>query len=284
MSTKAHEPASPPLDRVPTLSTDSSQILNDILRANSHSAPVQILDKRTGPRRSGRVHNRNELQREALGCATVDEEEQKPGDRATTQSKVLPGASEKEYIRQVQSHTSPLPQTSSRIVSQELVVKTSRTGSAMDPLVITMSQQLKLEDSAAGGPCSDQQKLSTSEPPSVSLTIQDFVARMAGNLEHPSATMFSYPIDCMESLGDCVRNHGLCMHILSLPDSEEKWVPVVIGRDTNAVTKLLEDGEKLARGLRRPDTSKVREFDLGLSHVVVGALGALATWAGLAYS
>jgi hypothetical protein len=280
---------SAPFERLPTLSTESSQILNDILRANSRSASLVHVPevKRAGRRRSGRRGELDELLRAAYDCLPADnEKEQKPSEGTLLPLKrdelgELPVAEAKESLP-VQSQTSTHPSSTSCIVSQQLVVKASNTGSTLDPLTITMCQKLKLEDSTRGATASSQQQFSASDVPSAELTIQNFLVGMARNPEHPPSTIFSYPVDGIVSLKESVKSHGLCMHVLSLP--KEKWVPVVIGRDTEAIKRLLEDGETLAQGLRRPDKFKAHEFDLSMSHVVVGALGALATWAGLAYS
>ena len=275
---KTQKSAPPPLE---TLSTESKQILNDLLRANSHTAPpLQVPEFRpTKPRRSGRGVKQDELLRDALDAEI---EEQKPSENPTPsehdESNAMPGAWEKS-VPQIQSQTSTLPWSSSHVLSQQLTVKASSKGSSVDPLIVTISQQLKLEDFTPGGP-----QFSVSDVPPASLIIQNFLDGMARSPQLPPAIIFSYPIDGMRSLEDNVKSHGLCMHILSLPKSKEEWSPVVIGRDKNAITKLLEDGERLAQGLRRPDKFNVRELDLRMSHVVVGALGALATWAGLAYA
>ncbi|KAF8592597.1 hypothetical protein K439DRAFT_23435 [Ramaria rubella] len=222
-SAKTRKSAPLPVQALPSLSSQSSQILNDLLRANSYSAPpLQVPEiKRNNPRGAS--------------------------------EELVPNA--EEAIPWVPTQTNILFSSKRQAASKKIV---------------------KLEDSP---PRTSQASFNVS---SADVAIQSFLEGMAKNPQHPPATIFSFPPDDVLSLQNYVKGCGLHMHILSLPKDE--WVLVVIGRDADAIAKLLEDSEKLAGGLRRPDKFKVSEFDLGISHIVVGAIGVLATWAGLAYA
>lgn len=283
----ATTPNSSPLRRLPTLSTESSQILNDILLANSRPAGLICSPgvKGVASKKSSRWAYKS--LREALDTLPADNVNGlKPGEETSlslkrNKSSELPGAETKSSLPLGESKTKSLSLSKPCVVSQQLLVKASSKGPNLEPLMITMSQ-ITLNDSTCGETCKSPQEFSASDIPSAELTIQHFLDGMARNQELPPSTILSYPVDNMASLEEIVKSHGLRMHVLSLP--KEKWVPVVIGRSTDAITKLLEDGEKLTQSMRRVDEVKAHKFDLRMSHVVVGALGALATWAGLAYS
>ncbi|KIJ56485.1 hypothetical protein M422DRAFT_773285 [Sphaerobolus stellatus SS14] len=145
----------------------------------------------------------------------------------------------------------------------------------IEPLTIQITHHLKLEDPIAGP--------SSSEGPPADLAMQNFLNAMSNNPDNPPAALFSFPKNAVSSLRDMVEASGLFMVVVSLPDTKDNWIPLVVGRSLQAIGSLLDDGERLALGLRRPLKFNASEWDLGFSHVVVGALGALATWAGLAY-
>lgn len=172
-----------------------------------------------------------------------------------------------------------LQDTLSRIYDEERDKKTDEMEPA--PISIEVTDHIKLEDPTFGALSS----LTSNGVPLADLAIRNFLESMSNNPDNPPAALFSFPIDCIPSLQKIVQNGGLYMLICSLPESKDGWVPIAVGRSLEAVGSLLEDGEKLALGLRRPEKFKAHEWDLGIRHVVVGALGgALATWAGLAYS
>jgi len=121
-----------------------------------------------------------------------------------------------------------------------------------------------------------------------------FLTSMSQNPQHPPAAMFSFPFTDLLMLRSAVSSQKLYMCILTLPGtdvedgkSEAEWVPVVVGRTMTTITELLEKGEKAADALKANSSKEqipVAKMRLGLSHVAVGTMGVLATWAGLAYS
>ncbi|KAF8528825.1 hypothetical protein BU17DRAFT_60605 [Hysterangium stoloniferum] len=142
--------------------------------------------------------------------------------------------------------------------------------------------------------CESSIKYEVPDSVSTKESLVTFLTSMFQNPQHPPATMFSFPFADLLMLRSAVSSQKLYMCILTLPETdaedgklEVEWVPVIVGRTLTAITKLLEEGERVADALEAMNSKEktpVAKMRLVLSHVAVGTLGALATWAGLAYT
>jgi len=147
------------------------------------------------------------------------------------------------------------------------------------PIALKITEHVKLEDidnvsssfaSEASGPPAD-------------LALQNFLDAMSNNPDNPPAAVFTFPKNAVSALQDMVQHSGLYMIVFALPQATDNWTTVVVGRNLDSIGKVLDDGEKLALALRRPEKFQLSDWNLGISHLLVGALGAIGMWAGLAY-
>jgi len=270
-----------PVEKAPTLSPQSSEILNNLLRTNSRTFPPIKGPTAKENRRSSRNFMIGGQPVESLHAVlerltTSEGKEQGTSERKYTPTEVDGGEESLEpefFLSRVPTQVGA--PSSSFSVSQKLHAEVSG-GDTNSTFVV--SQQLGLEISH------DSNAQDIQEQHSADVTIQNFLGRMSQSSKQPLAMIFSFPTSAIPRLEDEARRLGLVLHVLPLPTSSDEWTPVVVGKDAAAITRLLEDSEKLAQTVRQSGASIGRDFNFRLSHVVVGSLGALATWAGLAYS
>lgn len=270
-----------PLETASTLSPQSSQILNNLLRANSGSFPTIEVPASVGNRRSPRASlgtkKPTESLHEALARLSANEEEERnyPPTEVDNEESAEPDDAPSPVLTQT-SPPDKLPTASPQLALDGSRASTPMPGATKQP-------GLEPSLSSIQG-IRKQPSVYNSDLASADVSIQNFLDTMSQSSHHPPAMIFSFPTSAVPSLEEGAHRLGLFVHVLSLASAKEEWVPVVIGKDANAIEKLLQDSEKLAQAVRQSGTQIGGDFRLGMSHIVVGTLGVMATWAGLAYS